>query len=107
MGQHARRAMQLAPDRAEARAAMAEYLLARETELPRAAQLLHEAIAANSRVPRWYSSLAEALRVTDPATGLTVLQQAAEQFPDDVLLRYNLARHYRDEGHLAEMEREL
>lgn len=107
MGAQARRALQLAPDRPEAVAAMGEYLLAREADLPRAAQLLREAIAHNNRVPRWHSSLAEVLRINDPAAGLAVLQNAVQRFPQDVLVRYNLARHYRDVGRLADMEREL
>ncbi len=107
MGTLARRALQLAPDQPEAIAAMGEYQLAREVDLPGAAALLRRAIALKPEVPRWYSSLAEALRISDPAAGLAVLQDAAGRFPRDPLIRYNLARHYRDVGRLEDLEREL
>jgi len=86
---------------------MGEFQLAREIDLPLAIEMLRRAIALEPRVPRWYSSLAEALRRTDPDAGLSVLQDAVKRFPNDPLVRYNLARHYRDVGRLADMEREL
>lgn len=107
MGSLARRALQLAPDEPAAIAAAGEYQLAREVDLAQAAAMLRQAIALDPSVARWHSSLAEALRRSDPAAGMVVLQQAVELFPTDALVRYNLARHYRDVGRLDDMEREL
>lgn len=107
MGSLARRALRLAPDQPEAIAAMGEYQLAHGSDLEQSIELLRRAIALKPDVPRWYSSLAEALRIDDPDAGLVVLQDAVRRFPHDALVRYNLARHYRDVGRIDDMEREL
>ncbi|HEX7630607.1 MAG TPA: tetratricopeptide repeat protein [Lacunisphaera sp.] len=104
---YAERAMALSPDDPEAMSVMATYLYRRGVELPRAAKLLRAAIAARPTNPFYYRMLDNVLSITPGISDAEVIASAkvtAERFPQDALVQYELARHYRDAGMLAEAE---
>jgi tetratricopeptide (TPR) repeat protein len=119
------RALQLAPDEPEAYAALAAYLFMRGNENQRALDLAQRAVDLAPGEPRFYRLRDSCLWVvaansTDVFTGLEVertnpaleralasARRTAELFPKDALVRYDLARHYRDLGRWKECEKEL
>jgi tetratricopeptide (TPR) repeat protein len=118
----AERALQLAPDEPEALAALATYLYTRGSENQRALDLAQRSVdlaPQESRFHRLRDNCLFALNFnpTDVFTDLGVERQNAaveralasarrtvELFPQDALVRYELARHYRDLGRWAEFE---
>lgn len=105
---YAERGLALAPDDPDAMAIMATYLYRRGVELPRALKLLRQAIALRPEEPYSYRILDNVLSVTPDVTDAEIIASAritAERFPRDALVQYELARHYRDGGMLAETER--
>jgi len=108
--QAAERALALSPDDTEALAAMGTYLYSRRVELPRAAKLIRQAIAARPDDVRHYRMLDEILRSDSnvPASeSLASSQRTADTFPTDALAQYGLARHFRDLAMLEPAERYL
>ena len=108
--QAAERAYTLAPDDVEAGAAMATYLYTRNIELPRAAKLLHAAIAARPNEPQFYRMLDNVLsndRTVPVEEVIASAERTVRRFPQDALAHYDLARHYRDAALLEPTEREL
>jgi tetratricopeptide (TPR) repeat protein len=101
--QSADRGLLLAPDDPEAMTTLGLYLRTRGIELPRAAKLFRQAIAARPDEPRYYRMLDNALAVTAGISDDEVIASAlrtANRFPKDALVQYELARHYRDAGQL-------
>ena len=104
---YAERGLALAPDDPEALAVMATYLYRRGVELPRAAKLFRQAIALCPQEPRYYRMLDNVLSIAPNVSDAEIIASAkvtAELFPTDVLVQYELARHYRDAGMLEEAE---
>lgn len=107
---YAERALALTPDDPEAMAVMATYLYRRNVELPRAQKLIRQAIALRPAEPLYYRILANVLAATPDVSDAEIIASAkitAERFPADALVQYELARHYRDAGMLAEAEHYL
>jgi tetratricopeptide (TPR) repeat protein len=106
----AERALALAPDDPDALEAMANYLVERHIELPRAEQLLRQALAQRPQDPALSRRLDEVL-FDDPAVpqaeALASARRTAQRFPEDALAQYDLARHYRDAGEVTEAEHYL
>ena len=102
--------MQLAPNDAEALGALGVYFYQRSADLERARELLNRAIALKPTEPFFWRHRDNALFI-DPkvpvADALASAEETAAQFPADALAHYELARHYRDAGRIADMEREL
>jgi tetratricopeptide (TPR) repeat protein len=101
--QMAERGQTLAPDHPDALANMGTYLYRRGTELPRAAKLLRRAIELQPNEPRHYRMLDNILSVMPGVTDAEVIAAAtrtAERFPNDAVVQYEAARHYRDAGQL-------
>ena len=106
--QYSERALSLAPDDPEAFADLATFLYVRRIELPRAAKLCRQAIALRPGEPRYHRLLDNVLSATDGVTDAEVIANAlhtAELFPQDALVQYEAARHYRDAGLLEPAER--
>jgi len=100
------RAMQLAPEDPEALAALGQFLSFRGADPQRAEQLLRRAIELNPHEARFYRALSyNVLRISHPAEALQLQERAAELFPADPLVFYELGLHYRDAGRLDDMER--
>jgi tetratricopeptide (TPR) repeat protein len=101
------RALALAPEDPDALASMAVYLYRRGVELPRAQKLLRQAIARRPTEPYYYRMLDNVLSIDPNETDATIIANALEtarRFPADALVQYELGRHYRDAGQLAEAE---
>ena len=106
----AERALALAPDNPDALGAMATYLYMRRVELSRATKLCRDAIAARPDEPYYYRILDNILSVSPGISDEEMIASAkitADRFPNDALVQYELARHYRDAGMVAEAEKYL
>ena len=104
---YAERAMALTPDDPEAMAVMAIYLYRRNVELSRAQKLIRQAIALRPTEPLYYRTLDNVLSATPSVSDAEIIASAkvtTERFPADALGQYDLGRHYRDAGMLAEAE---
>ena len=105
---YAERAMQLAPNDAEALGAMGAYLA--RSDLAGARELLDRAIALKPTEPFFYRLRDTALfndSNVPSAVAIASAEKTTELFPDDALVHYELSRHYRDANRLVDMEREL
>ena len=107
---YAERAVQLGRDDPEALVALGIVFYLRGADLPRARELFERAVALKPSEPFLHRFRDRAL-VADvkvpPAEALAASERTAALFPGDALAHYELARHYRDAGRLADMEREL
>ncbi len=104
----AERAAQLAPDSADAQATLGRYLGFINAQLPRAEELLRRAIELRPTEPRYHRALLNALVRTKPDAELDAFAaRMVAQFPTDPLVRYDIARRYKDTNRLVEMERAL
>jgi tetratricopeptide (TPR) repeat protein len=107
---HAERAVQLAPNDPEALAALGIFYYVRNADLARARELLERAIALKPADPVFHrfrdNALFSDLKVP-AAEALASTERTAALFPRDALTHYELARHYRDIGRIADMERAL
>jgi len=101
------RALQLAPDEPQALLAMADFLLFRGSDLPRAERLLRRALELDPGEPRYGWTLAEAIGEQHPGEGIKAAEETVARFPGDALSHYDLSRLYRLAGRPADMEREL
>ena len=102
------RAAQLAPDNPVALAALGRYLAFISSQLPRAQKLLRRAIELNPDESRYYRTLLETLRgAPSAAEAEAVIAQMAERFPRDPLVRYDIARYYKDVNNVVAMERAI
>ncbi|AOS43661.1 cellulose synthase subunit BcsC [Lacunisphaera limnophila] len=103
------RALQLDPNEPEAMLAVATYLFARATNVTRAERLLRQAMERDPGNPRHGRMLADLLNVQPgrQAEALAQSQENVRRFPRDALSRYDLARHYKDQGRYEEFDREL
>ncbi|MBL8522020.1 MAG: TIR domain-containing protein [Betaproteobacteria bacterium] len=102
------RALALAPGDAGALATAANYFVQRRTELDRAAKLARQAIALAPDDPFAYRTLNNVLAATPNVPDETLIleaKRAAERFPNDALMQYDVARYYRDTGDVAEAEK--
>jgi tetratricopeptide (TPR) repeat protein/tRNA A-37 threonylcarbamoyl transferase component Bud32 len=108
--QYADRAVQLAPDDPDALGALGVYLLERRNDFPRAVQTLDRALALKPG-----DAFLHRVRVgtlfhdqnVPMAEAVAAAERAAALFPQDALTQYLLARVYRDDGRLADMEKYL
>ncbi len=103
------RALQLDPNEPEAMLAVATYLFSRGTGDTRAERLLRRAMEVDPANPRPGRLLADLLNVTPgrEAEAIVQGQENVRRFPKDPLTRYDLARHYKDQGRYEEFDREL
>ncbi|MDQ5981100.1 MAG: hypothetical protein QG602_4078, partial [Verrucomicrobiota bacterium] len=103
------RALQLDPNEPEAMLAMATYHFSRQTGVVRAEKLLRRAMEVDPGNPRHGRMLADLCNATPgrEAEAIAQSQENVRRFPDDALTRYDLARHYKDQGRYAEFDREL
>ena len=103
------RALQLDPNEPEAMLAVATYLFSRVTGEARAERLLRRAMELDPENPRHGRMLADLLNVQSgrQAEALAQSQANVRRFPRDALSRYDLARHYKDQGRYEEFDREL
>lgn len=105
---YAERALQLAPDEPEALAAMAQFLGFRQTDFPRAEQLIRRAMELAPHEPRFGRILSyNILRVTRPADALAQARENVVRFPHDALTQYDLALIARSTGDVSLMEEAL
>jgi TolB-like protein/Tfp pilus assembly protein PilF len=105
---YAERAVQLAPNDAEALAALGSFVA--RSDQARAIELLNKAIALRPAEPFIYRQRDNALfnnPQVPPADAIASAEKTTALFPGDALAHYELARHYRDVGRIAEMEQEL
>ena len=105
---YAERAVQLAPNDAEALAALGSYVA--RSDQARAVELLNQAIALKPTEPFFYRQRDNAMfnnAQVPAAEAMASAEKTAALFPNDALAHYELARHYRDLGRGAEMEQEL
>ncbi len=102
------RALLLAPDDPDALASSAVYMYRSGIEFPRAVGLLRRAIELRPDEPFYYR-MVDNLLSADPANSeAAVIESAlatAQRFPNDPLVQYEMGRHYRDAGRLAETEK--
>jgi tetratricopeptide (TPR) repeat protein len=103
------RALQLDPNEPEAMLAVATYLYSRVTGEARAERLLRRAMELDPANPRHGRMLADLLNVLPgrQAEAIAQSQENVRRFPQDALSRYDLARHYKDQGRYEEFDREL
>ncbi|WP_164975986.1 toll/interleukin-1 receptor domain-containing protein [Oleiharenicola lentus] len=103
------RALQLDPNEPEAMFAVATYLFSRATGDTRAERLLRRAMEVDPANPRPGRMLADLLNVIPSrrAEAIVQSQENVRRFPNDALTRYDLARHYKDQGRYEESDREL
>ncbi len=103
------RALQLDPNEPEAMLAVATYLFSRTTGDARAERLLRRAMELDPANPRHGRMLADLLNVQNgrQAEALAQSLENVRRFPRDALSRYDLARHYKDQGRYEEFDREL
>jgi tetratricopeptide (TPR) repeat protein len=103
------RALQLDPNEPEAMLAVATYLFSRVTGEARAERLLRRAMELDPENPRHGRMLADLLNVLPgrQAEAIGQSQENVRHFPQDALSRYDLARHYKDQGRYEEFDREL
>lgn len=104
------RALTLVPNDPEAMHAMAVYLQRSGADLPRATNLLHEAIKLRPDDSRFYRMLAVTMASTpgvSPEVVVAYMKSAAERFPKDPLVAYDLSLRYRRAGMLDESEQHL
>ena len=103
------RALQLAPDEAEAHCALAIYIYARGIEPLRARESAQRAVDLFPLEPRFHRMRDNILFITPGLPNEEAFASARRTvalFPLDPLVRYELARHYRDLGRWEEFERE-
>ena len=107
----AERGAQLAPANAYAQGALGIYLYSQQqVDMHRAEQVLNLAISLKPDEPRFYQFRDDALFVDSSVSSreaITSAEKSSARFPRDALLHYELSRHYRDVGRIADMEREL
>ena len=102
------RAVQLAPESPEALAALGRYLIFVNSQLPRAENLLKQAIALQPNEPRYYRVLHSVLSILRPGPESEELaERMFTLFPNDALVRYDYARAAKDRNDLVVFEREL
>lgn len=119
----AERALQLAPDEPEAHVALAIQLYARGAEAQRALALAQRAVDLYPQEARFHRIRDNCFWVLSVAPGSVFLEntpepeneglrkalasarRTVELFPKDPLVRYELARHYRDVGRWSDFER--
>jgi TolB-like protein/Flp pilus assembly protein TadD len=119
----AERALQLAPDEPEAHLALAIFLYARGTDLPRALALAQRAVDLRPNEPRFHRirdnclfnqnvpaanvflDVSEANETPGLRAALESARRTVALFPRDPLVRYELSRHYRDLGRWEDFER--
>ena len=104
------RALTLSPNDPEAMYAMAIYLQRSRADLPRATNLLREAIKLWPDESRFYRMLGNTLASIPgtPAEEVVALaEKMAERFPKDPLVAYDLSLVYRRAGKLDQMEKQL
>jgi Flp pilus assembly protein TadD len=104
------RALTLSPNDPEAMYAMAVYLQRSRADLPRATNLLREAIKLRPDESRYYRMLATTMANTpgvSPQEVVAYLKSAAERFPKDPLVAYDLSLRYRRAGMLVESEQHV
>ncbi len=102
------RALALAPADPFALATAASYFVQRRSELERGTKLARQAIALAPDDPFAYRTLNNLLAVTPNLPEETLIleaRRAADRFPGDALMQYDLARHLRDTGNVAEAEK--
>jgi tetratricopeptide (TPR) repeat protein len=90
---YAERATALAPDSAFAKASLGEYLHLRGVELPRAKQLVEDAISTIPDLPRLHrlrAAIAQRSFPPDSLVACSLVEQIAAQFPNDALSQYNV-----------------
>jgi tetratricopeptide (TPR) repeat protein len=107
---YAERASQLAPNNAYAQGALGVYLYMQATDLARAVQVLDVAIQKKPDEAFFYRERDDALFVDPKVTTAAAIASAeatAARFPNNALVQYELSRHYRDVGRIADMERAL
>ena len=106
----AERAVQLRGDDPEALAALGVCFLMSGADLPRARELFERAIALKPADPFFHRlrdrAFFDDLKIPT-AEALAASERTAALFPGDALVHYELSRHYRDAGRIAEMDREL
>ncbi len=98
------RAVRLAPDSAEALAALGRYLHFINAQPGRAEELLRRAIELKPGEPRFYRTLYLILSVAKPAEADAFGAQMAAKFPAEPLVAYDIARRYKDADDLARAE---
>ena len=107
---YAERAVQLAPHQPEALGALGVFQVQRGGNSALACELLNQAIQLRPDVPFYYRHRDNALfldpRVPSEAA-IASAEQTAARFPRDALAQYELARHYRDLGRIADCERAI
>ncbi len=100
------RAAQLAPRNPYAVAAVGRYLLFIDAQLNRAEELTRRAIALKPDEARFHRTLFTILSRTKPAAEADAFgERMAALFPDDALVAYDIARRYKDENNLEQMEK--
>ncbi|MBC7369155.1 MAG: TIR domain-containing protein [Undibacterium sp.] len=100
------RAVALAPENATALATLGRYLLYLQAQLPRAEALLRRATQLEPADPLFARTLYQIISRTKPPTEAEVYAtQMVAQFPDDALVRYDIARMFKDANKAAEAER--
>ncbi|MDP3069482.1 MAG: TIR domain-containing protein [Opitutaceae bacterium] len=107
---YAERAVQLGPEDPEAVAALGICFLMRAADYPRARELLERAVALRPGEPLFHRFRDRAIfgdLKVPTAEALAASEKTAALFPGDALAHYELSRHYRDAGRIADMEREL
>jgi tetratricopeptide (TPR) repeat protein len=99
------RAVALAPDNATALATLGRYLLYLQAQLPRAEELLRRAIKLDPHEPRFARTLYQIItRAKTPADAEAYAAQMVAQYPDDALVRYDIARMFKDANKGLEAE---
>lgn len=106
------RAVQLAGRSAYAHGALGMALNGQggSNQLHRAREEFATAIRLNPREPYFHRMLDSALFIdprVDTQSAMESAKATAARFPNDALSHYDLARHYRDVGDIADMEREI
>ncbi len=85
------RALKLAPDHPEALYALGWNLTFRNADPARAVTLLEQAIKLQPDRSRYHQALVYFLRTEQPERALKLAREASQRFPDDALMRYQVA----------------